>query len=75
MFAVLVDLHDVGVLQARDGFGFGAEASQLLAAGMAACKDHLEGDEAIELEMACLVDNAHAAAAKYALNLVARNDR
>ena len=40
-------------------------------AGVAAGQDHLEGDDAVEPELAGLVDDAHAAAAQLAQDLVA----
>ena len=45
VLADLVDLHDVGMLQAGDGLGLGAEAGQFRAAGVAAGQDHLQGDQ------------------------------
>ena len=47
----------------------------LVAAGVAAAQDHLEGDEAVEAELAGLVDDAHAAAAQLAQHLVAGDGR
>ncbi len=40
--ADLVNLHDIRVLQARDGLGLGAEARQLVRPRVAAGEDHLE---------------------------------
>ena len=47
VLADLVDLHDVRVLQPGDGLGLGAEAGQLVRAGVAAGEDHLQGDDAV----------------------------
>ena len=44
-------------------------------AGVAAGQDHLEGDEAVEADLPGLVDDAHAAAAELAEDLVARQHR
>jgi hypothetical protein len=75
VLADFVDLDDVGMLQARDGLRFSAEARQVRVAGVAAREDHLEGDHAMELEMACLIDHAHAAPAQHTQDLVSRNNR
>ena len=47
VFADLVDLHDVGVLQLGNGLALGLEAGQLLGAGVGGSQDHLEGDGAV----------------------------
>jgi hypothetical protein len=39
---------------------------------VAAGEDHLQGDDAVEFQMAGLVDDAHAAAAEFAEDLVTR---
>src|SRR5207253_341206 len=44
LLADFVDVDDIGVLEASDGFCFGAEAGQLLAPGMAAGQNQLESD-------------------------------
>ncbi len=46
--ADLVDLHNVGVLQAGDGLALGAKASPFRGAGVGAGQDHFEGHQAIE---------------------------
>ena len=71
VLADFVDLHDVRVLQARDGFGFGAESSPLVRRGVLAGQDHLQGDDAVERDLPGLVDDAHAAAAELAEDFVA----
>ena len=58
-----------GCCELGDGLGLDAEARALVRAGVAAGEDHLEGDEAVELRLPGLVDDAHAAAAQLALNL------
>ena len=75
LFADVVNLHNVGVPDPGDRFRLQAEARQLLRPGMLAGKDHLQRDEPIQLEMACLVDNAHAAATQLGHDVVALNDR
>ncbi len=79
VFADLEDLHHVGVLQARQRGRLGAEAvekgRQLLRAADEPCLDHLEGDEAVQGEVAGLVDDAHSAPAPFAKDLVARDRR
>jgi hypothetical protein len=73
VLADLEDLHDVGMLQTGDRLRLDAEAFQLGSAGVAARQDHLQGDDAIELEMPSLVNNAHAAAAQFGEHFVARH--
>src|SRR5438105_4885025 len=46
------------------------EPGPLLGAGVLGGEDHLEGDDAFEAQVPGLVDNAHAAAAQLARNLV-----
>ena len=72
VLADLVDLHDVGMLQARDGLRLGLEAGQVRRAGVAARQDHLQRHQPIQLRLPRLVDHAHAAAAQLAEDLVAR---
>ena len=69
--ADVVDLHDVGVLQAGDGLRLGQEAGGGLGAGMGAGQDHLQGAGAVQADLPGLVDDAHAAAAQLAQDLVA----
>ena len=74
MLADLVDLHDVRVLQLGHRLRLGAEAGQLLRAGVVARQDHLQGDDPVQLHLPGLVDHAHAAAAQLAEDLVAGHD-
>ena len=69
------DLDDVGVLELGDGLGLGQEPGGGLGAGVLAGQDHLQGDGAVESDLAGLVDDAHAAAAEFAQDLVARECR
>ena len=69
--ADVVDLHDVGVLQAGDGLRLGQEADGGLGAGMGAGQDHLQDAGAVQADLPGAVDDAHAAAAQLAQDLVA----
>ena len=71
MFADLVDLDDVRMLQRRHGLRFDEKAGQGIGAGVPSGEHHLEGDEPVELLLPRLVDDPHAAAAKLAENLIA----
>jgi hypothetical protein len=70
VLADLVDLHDVGVVQAGDGLGLGAEAVPVGRAGVAARQDHLQRHHPVGLHLARLVDDAHAALGDYLQDLV-----
>ena len=65
------DLDDVGVLEPGDRLGLGEEAGGGLGRGVGAGQDHLQGAGAVEPDLAGLVDDAHAAAAQLAQDLVA----
>jgi hypothetical protein len=65
------DLDDIRVLQAGDRLGLPAEAGQFLRE-LDARPHHLQGHDALEPEMPRLVDDAHAAVAEDAQDLVAR---
>ena len=69
--ADVVDLDDVGVLQAGDGLGLGQEAGDGLGAGMGPGQDHLERAGTVQADLPGPVDDAHAAAAQLAQDLVA----
>jgi hypothetical protein len=68
-----VDLHDVGVLESGNGLSLRAEAGQVGAAGVVAGQDHLQRHQAAQADLTGLVDDAHAAAAQLAQDLVAGN--
>src|SRR5439155_3765721 len=70
VLAGLVDGGDGRVLQPGDRLGLGAEAGQVGGGGVAAGEDHLQRDEAVERPLAGEVDDAHAAAADLADQLV-----
>ena len=69
MLADFVDLHDIRMAQMRYGFRLGVKTRQLLRIGMDARADHLKRDEAIEVRLPRLVDDAHAAFAEFLDNL------
>jgi hypothetical protein len=73
--ADVVNLDDVGVLQAGDRRGLGAKAGQALRAGLGPGQHHLQRHGAIEAELPGLVDHAHAAASQLPQDLVARHRR
>jgi hypothetical protein len=75
VFADLEDLHDVGVLKARDRLGLAAKEGQGAIAGVRSGQDHLERDHSVQGEMTGLVDDAHAAAAQLAQDFVTGHDR
>src|SRR5262249_13668080 len=70
VLADLVDRHDMRVVETGDGLGLVAEASEVVVAGPGPCAEHLQRDEAVEGALAGLVDDAHAAAAEDAVDLV-----
>src|SRR5579862_5789948 len=73
VFVDLVNLNDIGMIQARDGLGFGTKTLDLAVAGMRPGKDHLESDEAFETFLTGLVDNPHAAPAEFFEEFVTGN--
>jgi hypothetical protein len=72
--AHLEDLHDVRVLQPGDDLRLGAEAGQLLRVGVRARQD-FQGHQAGQPVLPGLEDDAHAAAAQLAEQLVPRHRR
>jgi hypothetical protein len=72
VLADLVDLHDMRVLQTRDGLGFGAEALEIGRAGVAAAEDHLEGHQPPQGGVVGFVDDTHAAPAEFGNDFIAR---
>src|SRR6266702_785888 len=73
MFAVMQDGNDMGVVELGHGLAFAAEAFERFGAGERAAADHFEGDNTIEIDIACLVDNAHAADAEFLQDIEAGN--
>ena len=70
---MVVDLDEVGMVEPSNGLGLDAEAALLLGVGMCLRQEHLEGDTAVEPQLARLVDHSHAPAAQHALDRVARH--
>jgi len=68
--ADLVDRDHAGVVEQGYGLGLVLEASPLVVAGEHAGLDHLQRHRSVERDLAGLVDDAHAAAAQLALDLV-----
>ena len=64
VLADLVDLDDARVLELGDRLGLGPEPRELIGRGVGPGQDHLEGDVAVEAELAGLINDAHAAAAQ-----------
>ncbi len=73
LLADLVDLHDVGMLQAGHRLGLGLEAGQGVGAGVVGGEHHFEGDHTAQAGVAGLVDDAHAAAPQLTEDLVTGN--
>jgi hypothetical protein len=67
-----VDRDDTGVLHRCRRLGLGQEARPLLGAGVLAAKDHLQGHDPVEGDLAGLEDDAHAATTQVPQHLVAR---
>ena len=72
VFADFVNLNDIGMLEAGDGLGFGAESGTLLGAGVDAGPEHLQGDRSLQAQVPGLVDDADSAAAALLQDFVAR---
>src|SRR5262249_2720727 len=69
--AVVVHLHDAGVLHLRDRLRLRQEARAIVRGGVPARQDHLQRARAAQAQLPGLVDDAHAAAAQNAPDLVA----
>ena len=75
MFPDVVNLHDVGVVQACQGFGLGPEPRQLFGAEGMGGQHHFQGHQTMETALLCLVDHAHAAAANLLDHFIAGKER
>jgi hypothetical protein len=75
VFAGLVDRDDVRVVEPGERLDLLPEQTQRERAGVGSVMDHLEGDLALQLQVARLVDHAHAAAADPRPQLVAAEHR
>ncbi len=73
VFADLVDLDDVRVRQPSRRLRLGPEAGQPGGVGVASRQDHLQRHQPVQLQVACLVDDAHAAATQLPQHLVTRH--
>ncbi len=71
--ADLIDLNDVRVLQACDGLGLDAKTGAAPRVGLRAREHHLQGDDAVQVDLTGLVNDSHAAAAQRGEDLVARD--
>jgi hypothetical protein len=72
----LVDVEnhaDVGVVESGGGLGLADEPPALLSAHAQLGREELEGNEAVELEVACAIHHAHAAAAQPVQDFVVGN--
>ncbi len=65
----------LGVLEPGDGLGLGEEPGAVAVAGKLATREHLQRDDPAQPPVAGLVDDAHAAAAQLAEDLVLADPR
>jgi hypothetical protein len=71
VLADIVDLHDVGVLQARCGLSFREKSFAIVGSRVRPGQDHFEGDQPFETDLHRLVDDTHAAAAQFIEDFIA----
>jgi hypothetical protein len=71
-FAVVVNMHDVRVLQLGGRLGFPAQTRQVPRRHLGGGTEHLQGHQAVQADLAGLIDHAHAALAQLAQNLIPR---
>src|SRR5262245_30892577 len=71
MAANLMDLDNMRMLKGGDRLRLAEKAVHFRGTGVAAGEDHLQGHQAIELQMAGLVHHAHAAATEEFQDLIA----
>ncbi len=69
----VVDGDDVGVVQGRGSLGLLHEAALALGVGDLLRRQDLDGDEAVQVRVAGLVDHAHPALAELLEDLVVRD--
>ncbi len=69
-FTDVENLNDVGMLKAGDGLGLGSEAGTVFLVGELAAQEHLQRHDTLELRVPRPIDNAHAAAAQLAQDLI-----
>jgi len=65
VLADVINLHHVRMVQPSDRFGFGAETGSAFRKLPGPGDDHLDRDQAFEVEITRLEDDAHAAAAQF----------
>ena len=70
VFADIVDLHDVRVVQLRDRFGFRTKPFEVRFADIRPTDNHLQRDDAVEVNVPRFVDDPHAAFAEFVEDLV-----
>ena len=70
VLADFVNRHDVRVAQFRGRPGFGPESLAKHLARERAAHEHFQGDDAVEVDLARLIDHAHAAARYFFEQLV-----
>ena len=61
VFPVLIQPDDVGMLQPRQGTGLAGEARPQLRLDCRLAHNHFESDDAVQIDIAGLVHNPHAA--------------
>ena len=71
MLAIVVDLHDLWMVQTCDGFGLCSEAGQESRAPAISRPQHLEGNKAVQAELPGLIDDAHTSPAEFGQDLIA----
>ena len=71
VLADLVDLHDMGMLEAGDRLRLAPEAVELSGRGVGTREQHLEGDQAVQPELPGLVDDPHSAPAQLGEDFIA----
>ena len=74
VFADIVNLHDVRVVQLRDGFGFRTKPFEVRFADIRAADNHLQRDDAVEVNVPRFVNDPHAAFAEFVEDLVRPNE-
>ena len=73
--AVLVHLHNVGMLDGGDRLGLSEESDQLLGPGPLFAQHHLHGDQPVEPHLAGLPDRPHPAFSERRKHVVAGDGR
>jgi hypothetical protein len=73
--AEVMDWYDVRMVQAGNGFGFTAKARQKLPAIQPIRLNHLDSHQAVEVDLASLVDDTHSPLAQDLYKFEVRNGR